>query len=353
MSLDQGCFQKCLVSDSVILKPHRVGRNVQDVIYAKLCSTFEGVCSRHGYILPGSIRLHRSSQGALEGANLNGDVRYDLQYHALVCNPAIGSVIAARVVNMTRFGFLLHSGAVPGGGDAIANLSSIVETVVSRQSMFTSLANAEASDDGPDLTQVIDLDKIMIGDVVSVQVIGKKFQLNDRHIFVVGRIVETTPLQSLNKEDVAVIGDNNEKDLSVIAAGEMSADERDDDETQESNSESEGSIGSDDTGSDGSSHTLSDDDKPTDPQQNEKRLKRGMSKKAVADSKSVPMKPMKSNNALKEDSSESELDESDSDGVDGDEDGADENDEEDEDADENGETEDGSSSGHVSEDDDV
>lgn len=216
MSLDAGCFQACLVSDAIILKPHQIGRNIRDVISLKLSSTFEGVCSRHGYILPGSIRLHSMSQGSLESANLNGDVRYDLRYHALVCNPAIGSVFVARVVNMTRFGFLLHSGASPAGGDSVTRLSSIVETVVSRQATYT-------DDSHPDL--FVDLDTILIGDNVNIRVMGKKFQLNDRHIFVVGRIVNSSPDTALDSPPL--IGDNNDQDLSVIAATEMSTDERD------------------------------------------------------------------------------------------------------------------------------
>lgn len=238
MSLDEGCFLRCLVSDSIILKPHRVGRNIQDVILSKLRDAFEGVCSRHGYILPGSVRLHHASHGSLEGANLNGDVRYNLQYHAMVCNPAIGSTIAARVVNKSRFGFLLHSGANPVGGNAVAPLSSVVESVVSRQATYSDL---------PSPGMFIDLDTVQIGDVVNVCVMGKKFQLNDQHIFVVGRIVAGVPDPAPSR--VPAIGDNNDEDLSVIAATEISADERDvktggsdndsDDDSDESDSDTD------------------------------------------------------------------------------------------------------------------
>lgn len=253
MSLDEGCFQRCLVSDSIILKPHRIGRNVREVIHAKLCEMFEGICSRHGYILPGSVRLHRTSPGSLEGANLNGDVRYDLQYHAMVCNPAIGSVIAARVVNKSRFGFLLHSGASPVRGDAVAPLSAIVETIVSRQATYTDLANADpASGEG---TEMLDLDIIQIGDVVNILVMGKKFLLNNNHISVVGRIVKTGvgAAHEINATMVPTIGDNKEEDLSVIAAAEDSADEREDVADDETEPEDEG------TEADGSGDESGDD----------------------------------------------------------------------------------------------
>lgn len=240
MSLDEGCFQRCLVSDSIILKPHRIGRNVREVIHAKLCEMFEGICSRHGYILPGSIRLHRTSPGSLEGANLNGDVRYDLQYHAMVCNPAIGSVIVARVVNKSRFGFLLHSGASPVRGDAVAPLSAIVETIVSRQATYTDLANADPVDG--EGTEMLDLDIIQIGDVVNILVMGKKFLLNNNHISVVGKIVKTGVGAALetNTLTVPTIGDNKEEDLSVIAAAEDLADEREDVADDETEPEDEG-----------------------------------------------------------------------------------------------------------------
>lgn len=232
MSLDEGCFQRCLVSDSIILKPHRIGRNVKDVLHAKLCEMFEGICSRHGYILPGSVKLHRTSPGSLEGANLNGDIRYDLQYHAMVCNPAIGAIISARVVNKSRFGFLLHSGAAPVGGDAVAPLSSIVETIVSRQATYTN-ASADTADpaDRDAEREMLDLDLVQIGDMVNILVMGKKFLLNNRYISVVGKIVKRGPASTGSTTPgraVPTIGDNKEEDLSVIAAAEDSADERDD-----------------------------------------------------------------------------------------------------------------------------
>lgn len=258
MALDEGCFHKCLVSDSIILKPHRIGRNVRDVLLSKVCVMYEGVCSRHGYILPGSVRLHHISLGSVEGANLNGDVCYDVQYYALVCNPPIGAVISARVVNKSRFGFLLHSGAAPSlGGDAVAPLSSIVETVVSRQATYTDQAGAVADldDDNHDDGPAVDLDVIGIGDLVNVRVMGKKFQLNDRHIFVVGRIVRKSTdslqprlqaqahAQAQTQDFVVSIGNDNEDDLSVIAATEVSADERDEEERDSDNQEEEDAVG--------------------------------------------------------------------------------------------------------------
>lgn len=345
MALDEGCFQKCLVSDSVILKPHRIGRNVKDVIIAKLCETFEGVCSRHGFILPGSVRLHRSSPGSLEGANLNGDVRYDLQYHAMVCNPAIGSVIAARVVNMTRFGFLLHSGASPPkGGDAVTPLSSIVETVVSRQATFTDLANANTGADW-DAKHIVDLDIIRIGDVVSVRVLGKKFQLNDRHIFVVGRIVERAPDRPTAL--VPVIGDNNEEDLSVIAAMEAAADERDDNVANKGTDEGslDVAVTDDDEGSDEGSDISSGNNSSTGPH-----------KRATASPK------LNKNHNEDSDSDEEETNEEEEDGEDDEEDDGEDEDGEGEEADGDGEgegtadgdvTDEAMSVGHVTDDDEI
>ena len=164
-------FTRSLVRDMVLVKPQFLGANYRDVILEQLRSKHEGGCSRHGYILAGSIAMHRVSLGHVEAATLNGDVRYEVQYYASICNPAVGCRMAARVINMNKFGLLAHSGVQAPDGTFVP----VVETIVTRN--VTGIASE------------VDLDAIKLGDTIFVEILGKKFELRDRKISVIGRAV--------------------------------------------------------------------------------------------------------------------------------------------------------------------
>lgn len=167
----QPMFVRSLVRDAVLIKPQFLGANYRDVILGQLRAKHEGVCSRHGYILAGSIAMHRISLGHVQAATLNGDVRFDVQYFASVCNPAIGSRLGARVINMNKFGVLTHSGVQAPDGAFVP----VVESIVTRH--VTSVPSE------------VDIETLQVGDTVQVEILGKKFELRDQKISVIGRVV--------------------------------------------------------------------------------------------------------------------------------------------------------------------
>lgn len=167
-----GLFVRSLLRDTILLKPQHVGSNYREVLQHRLRSQFEGVCSRHGYVLPGSVVVHRVAPGQVEAISLNGDVRYDVQYYASVCNPAIGTVVGARVVNSNRFGVLAQSGVQHADGEFLP----VLECIVTRQ-----VLGGMASE--------VDLDDLVPGREVWVEILGKKFELNDVKVSIVGRAV--------------------------------------------------------------------------------------------------------------------------------------------------------------------
>ena len=177
-------FVRSLISDPVLVKPHLLGSNYVEVVARLLRATYEGVCSRHGFIMPGSIVVQKVLSSRVEAVSLNGDVRYDVAYFANVCNPAIGSVITGRVINMNRFGVLVHSGVQSPDGTFLP----VVETIVTRQA----IGGMESE---------VDLDSVEIGEVVRVQIAGKKFELNDDKVSVIGRLVTSAAAPSATAVD--------------------------------------------------------------------------------------------------------------------------------------------------------
>jgi DNA-directed RNA polymerase subunit E'/Rpb7 len=176
MSMDSYCVRS-LLRDPVLVKPHMIGSNYREVVLHLLSKRLDGVCSRHGYIVPGSISVHKINNAKVQAFSLNGDVCYLVQFYASVCNPPIGAVLTARVVNMNKFGIMTHSGITAEDG----TFKPVIESIVTRQPAGST--SAMGSD--------VDLDTLKIGDTVFVEILGKKFELNDEKISVIGRIVSS------------------------------------------------------------------------------------------------------------------------------------------------------------------
>jgi hypothetical protein len=160
--------------------------------------------------------------GRVELVSLNGTVLYDVTFYADICNPLIGSVIKSKVMNVNKFGIL-------------AEAEGVVEIIIAKNSVA--------------IQSEVDVNKIRIGDNVLIEVVGKKFELNDKKISLIGRVVKD--VKSL-KPSI----DNNfdeEEDDEVQEGGENEEDEEDeeDNETEDSvdtssEKESESSFGDED-----------------------------------------------------------------------------------------------------------
>jgi len=204
-------FVRTLLTDKVKLKPKFVNAKVKDHLLESLRSKFEGVCSYHGYIRPGSIEIFKFSMGYIQALSLNGDVEYMVNYYADVCNPSIGSVVHTKVVNANKFGILAHTGIRDGDDKFIP----ILEIVVSKN-MITA-----QNDKNPE--------EISIGDDLHVEILGKKFELTDKKICAFGRIIDTD-------QDQNILDDTHESE----SHGDINDPEIDDDEEEDAD-EDEGS----------------------------------------------------------------------------------------------------------------
>lgn len=173
------------------LAANEVTKEFREVLLGKLRARMEGRCSKHGYVKSGSIEIAKVAPGILRMISLNGDVIYTVQFRAEICNPTIGSILRCRVKNTNKFGVLAVS-----MGDA--DTDGIVEVIVSKQGTFSS---------------DIDLNALKIGDVVNVELLGKKFEINDRKITGIGRIVTHEQRQEGGS-------DNGGADAEIDAASE-------------------------------------------------------------------------------------------------------------------------------------
>lgn len=242
-------FVRSLLTDKVKILPAQLDKNVRKYILKALQKKFEGVCSNHGYIRRGSIELYKVAMGSILAVSLNGYVEYKIQYYADVCNPTINSVIHSKIVNANKFGFLAQTGIKENGV-----FTSILEIILPRNTLPLNF-------------------EVAIGDEVWCEVVGKKYELGDHRICIVGKLVEkpgTTGVDVLDDdiEGTVEVGDPedeaDETGEEESENGEKSDEDDEKEESEESEEESEEDldIGEDDFDEvDGSEEeAISDDD---------------------------------------------------------------------------------------------
>lgn len=190
---------------SVQLAPADLHDDFDTIILHKLRKTLEGVCSRYGYIKTDSLEIVKRSSGKLMKQHFNGYVYFTVVCKGEVCNPAKDMVIEAKVVNKNALGILAES-YIEG------NTVPVLDIIVPKKTAG--------------IISEVDIDDISIGDNVFVMVIGKRFQLNDSKISIIGRVVRDPKSKAMEDEAAAAaagvsgdgIGDDgaSESELSVL-----------------------------------------------------------------------------------------------------------------------------------------
>ena len=192
--MNNDSFIPSLLNEKIKVPPKFLHKNVNNVINSILVEKNEGKCTKHGYIKRESIKIMKTSVGRVEAHTLHGFVNYDVQFSAMVCNPTNGSILKCHVVNSNNFGVLCSSGIQEND-----SYVPILDIIVPKNSL-TIRSDSEIS-----------LNEMQKGDTVYVEIVGKKFDINDTKISAVGRIVDIA-----KKDSVSIDVENNEDDDNVF-----------------------------------------------------------------------------------------------------------------------------------------
>lgn len=203
--MESKIFTKAHLVDVVKLAPKHAGPKFQDVICEKLTEKLEGICTHHGYIKKGSINILKIMPGRIENVALNGNIMYNVAFTAEICNPLVGSIIRCRVANTNKFGILADAGFYNN-----TDYVNVLEVIVAKNSV--------------NMVSDIDLEKIAIDDTILVEVMGKKYQLNDTKISIVGRVVNDEKKKTVAAQPVAGIVEDIEAEEEVVEAEEEDVD---------------------------------------------------------------------------------------------------------------------------------
>jgi DNA-directed RNA polymerase subunit E'/Rpb7 len=188
---NRNLYVDLVIRENMMLKPAQLGKNFRAVIADKLDMENAGKCNRHGYILPNTIKLLRVTPGEIDSPSLNGDINFELDYIATVCNPANGMTIRAVVMNTNTFGVMAHC--------RIDTTSAVLEIVIPKRQQLAMSVNRTLPS----------LDNIGVGTVVDVELVDKQFSLHHSNIECLG-VITRVHRDAKTLDDVIDTEESNE-----------------------------------------------------------------------------------------------------------------------------------------------
>lgn len=179
---------KCVLKHTIHLKPNEIkkGFNIKEVLKNQLINKVGDRCVKDGYVVGDSIEIIKYSIGELCTAHFTGDIRFSILYTALIYNPSEKDQLTCKIINKNKMGILAEAG--------VGNPAPI-SILLSKQHH-------------PEKDIFKDLD---VGKTIHITVIGKRYELNDKQIFVIGKLINSSNLaggakisitEKMSKEDL-------------------------------------------------------------------------------------------------------------------------------------------------------
>ena len=156
-----------ILNEKVDIKPNELSskRDVMEIINNKLKKKIEGKCIKQGYVKKGSLQIINRSVGKIYDGHFSGDIVYKIKFSVEVCNPPEGQIINCIIYNNNKMGI------IAGIGEN------------SKDSPLMILLPRHHHQD-KDIFRDVD-----VGDSITIEITGKKFELNDEKIHVVGSLL--------------------------------------------------------------------------------------------------------------------------------------------------------------------
>ena len=130
---------------------------VEDILIEKLRTKIEGRCSKHGYVVPGSLEVLSRSMGHVETGRFTGDVVYQVQSQGGVINPSDGTILQGEIIKKNKMGLYVE-------------YKDAIRVLLPRD---LHIANEE-------------FENLQIGSTIELEIKKSRFQVNDPYILCVG-----------------------------------------------------------------------------------------------------------------------------------------------------------------------
>ena len=150
------------INEKIGIKPFEISKNtdILKLIEEKLKKKLEGKCIKQGYVKKNSLKIISRSIGAICEGHFTGDIVYKVKVCVEICNPPEGELISCEIKNINKMGIL----AVLNKEEDSPLMILLPRHQHQENELFKELS---------------------IGDSIIVEIIGKKFELNDTKIHLV------------------------------------------------------------------------------------------------------------------------------------------------------------------------
>ena len=156
-------FTKSTLNCIIQLNPGEYNNSIDDILLEKLKSKVEGKCDSFGYIKPDSAQIIKRSIGMLAQSDFRGLAEYRIVYSVDVCNPVEGMIVKCIVRNINKMGLFCE----------------LAEESPSPLSLILAKQHHLRNDK---------FELVKINDIISVEVVGIKFNYNDTNISCIGKL---------------------------------------------------------------------------------------------------------------------------------------------------------------------
>lgn len=176
----QSVYSRCLLTRKVVLPITFIGKNLDEVMEEYIRDTFEGKCVVEGFVKPNSSKIIRYSSGIIErGSN----VAFELVFECDICFPVEGMLISCVVKNTVKAGIRAESST---------DVPSPVVVFIAKDHHFTSQH----------------FNDVQVGDIITVRVIGQRFEINDKAVSVIGELVKDFVYKSKQQAKPRLVFEN-------------------------------------------------------------------------------------------------------------------------------------------------
>jgi DNA-directed RNA polymerase subunit E'/Rpb7 len=158
-----GVYARSMITTKVHLKMSEIGDTTKSNLERKIVQRTSGKCIPEGFVRPGtdSIKLITYSSGVIK-MNM---VEFQVVFECLICNPAEGHRVECVTKSITKAG--IHAEVV--SGDTIP-----MKIFIARDHNYPNQS----------------FGNIKENETIEVQIIGKRFELNDPYIVAIAMLVD-------------------------------------------------------------------------------------------------------------------------------------------------------------------
>lgn len=155
-----GVYSPSVLTTKVILSINQVGKNVKQNLEKTIQKMCEGKCIPEGFIKPGSINVLTYSSGNI----INANIEFQTVYECMLCHPVEGMLMECVTKTITKAG--IHCEVIDDDGNVPVTI------FIARDHHFTNK----------------DFSNIKEGAKIVVNIIGCKYELNDKYIYAIASL---------------------------------------------------------------------------------------------------------------------------------------------------------------------